>query len=344
MMEGTRMMFYQHNPKRRYRRAVGSHSKYGETNYNALSSHIPGELKLHHTERKSFILPCGKTLAKTWGALRKSWLGFKIAKSHGDFQLMKHYAEFIVKLQNEIGIPETKFYTEGLIQNQITSSPHGEEQPGSTPESEEREDINSDDFEYEVSLPTAPNCYDAPAPSEQIFSKYIDRKQKSCSLNNSDHSEHVEPIEVNRRVVHFRQACPASSLRADRPSLAVNVEDGVFYPKRSEVYCSQDVNSHSTEKDPFWAGSNFGERAKKTNDYDRFAPMGSIEITQNSQSQINKDFEQSFDSSRATYDDYCEYDPNGIIKSKRRRKTEKNRSANSCYYKQVDRNSCYYRS
>ena len=62
-----------------------------------------------HEERKSFVLPCGRTLAESWAALRKAWLGFKIARSNDDGALMTHYASFIIKVQMEMGIPTTVF-------------------------------------------------------------------------------------------------------------------------------------------------------------------------------------------------------------------------------------------
>ena len=64
---------------------------------------------MDHGERKSFILPCGKTLTQSWAALRKAWLGFKIARSNGDTALMTHYASFIVKVQMEMAMPTTIF-------------------------------------------------------------------------------------------------------------------------------------------------------------------------------------------------------------------------------------------
>ncbi|HEX9319126.1 MAG TPA: hypothetical protein VF884_09340 [Nitrososphaeraceae archaeon] len=64
---------------------------------------------MDHTERKSFRLPCGKTVAESWAALRKAWLGFKIALSNGNTDLMTHYASFITKVQMEMGIEVTDF-------------------------------------------------------------------------------------------------------------------------------------------------------------------------------------------------------------------------------------------
>ena len=64
---------------------------------------------MDHYERKSFVLPCGKTLAQSWAALRKAWLGFKIARSNGDTALVTYYASFIIKVQMEMGLQATTF-------------------------------------------------------------------------------------------------------------------------------------------------------------------------------------------------------------------------------------------
>lgn len=64
---------------------------------------------MHHTDRKSFTLPCQYTIAASWGALRKAWLGFKIANSKDDTQKKRHYSPIIRKLQLEMGIGKTHF-------------------------------------------------------------------------------------------------------------------------------------------------------------------------------------------------------------------------------------------
>ena len=64
---------------------------------------------MDHLERKSFKLPCGKSLAQSWGALRKAWLAFKIAKSNGDTQTMRDYARIIRTLQLQMAIPRNHF-------------------------------------------------------------------------------------------------------------------------------------------------------------------------------------------------------------------------------------------
>ena len=107
----SRNCYYEGGPRRprRWNKAVASHSPYGPPNPNALSGHITNERRMTHIERRSFVLPCGKTLGESWGALRKAWLAFKIAKSNGDTQTMRDYARIIRTLQLQMAIPGTIF-------------------------------------------------------------------------------------------------------------------------------------------------------------------------------------------------------------------------------------------
>ena len=79
------------NSPKRWHKAVKSHSPFGPRNPNAFSRYIKNESIMGHLERKSFKLPCGKTLAQSWGALRKAWLAFKIAHSNYDYYKMRRY-------------------------------------------------------------------------------------------------------------------------------------------------------------------------------------------------------------------------------------------------------------
>lgn len=55
------------------------------------------------SETKSF------TTGQTWGALRKAWKGYKIAKVQGDRVKMMEYATKIRKLEGELGVPVASF-------------------------------------------------------------------------------------------------------------------------------------------------------------------------------------------------------------------------------------------
>jgi len=49
------------------------------------------------------------TTGQTWGALRKAWKAYKIAKVQNDSARMKEYAERIRTLQTQLGVPQTTF-------------------------------------------------------------------------------------------------------------------------------------------------------------------------------------------------------------------------------------------
>ena len=46
---------------------------------------------------------------QTWGALRKAWRAYKIAKSQNDAEKQRKYSERIKTLQSELGVPQTVF-------------------------------------------------------------------------------------------------------------------------------------------------------------------------------------------------------------------------------------------
>jgi hypothetical protein len=49
------------------------------------------------------------TTGQTWGALRKAWKAYKIAKVQHDAEKMKEYAGRIRNLQTQLGVPQTNF-------------------------------------------------------------------------------------------------------------------------------------------------------------------------------------------------------------------------------------------
>jgi len=70
-------------------------------------------------ERKNFRLPCGRTVAESWAALRKCWLGFYITRSQEDRQGMTEFAYRIRKIQAELNIPPTNFDSDILDENTV---------------------------------------------------------------------------------------------------------------------------------------------------------------------------------------------------------------------------------
>ena len=53
--------------------------------------------------------PKSFTTGQTWGALRKAWKGYKIAKVQDDRTRMTEYATKIRKLQGELGVQRASF-------------------------------------------------------------------------------------------------------------------------------------------------------------------------------------------------------------------------------------------
>jgi len=54
------------------------------------------------------------TTGQTWGALKKAWKGYKIAKVQQDRVRMAEYAKKIKTLQNELGIKQSSFPDVGV--------------------------------------------------------------------------------------------------------------------------------------------------------------------------------------------------------------------------------------
>ncbi|HEY9385508.1 MAG TPA: hypothetical protein VIP70_00580 [Nitrososphaeraceae archaeon] len=51
---------------------------------------------------------------QSWGALRKAWKGYRIAKVHNDNVKMTEYANKIRKIQEELGISVASFPNLGI--------------------------------------------------------------------------------------------------------------------------------------------------------------------------------------------------------------------------------------
>lgn len=49
------------------------------------------------------------TTGQSWGALRKAWKGYRIAKVQGDTARMREYAGKIQTIQKELGISVAQF-------------------------------------------------------------------------------------------------------------------------------------------------------------------------------------------------------------------------------------------
>lgn len=65
------------------------------------------------------------TTGQTWGALRKAWKGYKIAKVENDTAKIKEYAERIRTLQSQLKVPQTTFPSLGLDKSEPTRKKEG---------------------------------------------------------------------------------------------------------------------------------------------------------------------------------------------------------------------------
>jgi hypothetical protein len=63
---------------------------------------------LHETPRQDQKLANYQT-GQIWGALRKAWKGYRIAKVQNDSVRMKEYATRIKTLQGQLGVPQASF-------------------------------------------------------------------------------------------------------------------------------------------------------------------------------------------------------------------------------------------
>lgn len=71
--------------------------------------------KFYITYRQSCLMSQKNfTTGQTWGALKKAWKAYKIAKVQNDKPQMKEYATRIRRLQNDLGVRQAEFPELGL--------------------------------------------------------------------------------------------------------------------------------------------------------------------------------------------------------------------------------------
>ena len=81
-----------------------------------LTSKININLNINRKLRQiwwEFLVPTYST-GQTWGALRKAWKAYKIAKVQEDKPRMKEYAQRIRTLQKDLGVAQAKFPDIGI--------------------------------------------------------------------------------------------------------------------------------------------------------------------------------------------------------------------------------------
>lgn len=83
--------------------------------FNCVSRFFPLAHTYPREVHMKFQLPCGWLYGESWGALRKCWRGYKLAKCSNDETLMREYANRIQKIQKELGIPTASFPNLGIL-------------------------------------------------------------------------------------------------------------------------------------------------------------------------------------------------------------------------------------
>lgn len=108
--------------RHRQKQQKNKKSKKKETRYdrnyplNCISRFYPyAKLADSDVRQHGLVLPCGFQLGPSWGALKKCWKGYKLAKAQNDRDLMVEYANRIQKLELEIGIPTASFPNLGIM-------------------------------------------------------------------------------------------------------------------------------------------------------------------------------------------------------------------------------------
>jgi hypothetical protein len=241
--------------KRKTRRAVGSHVRWGSHNAQGLSAHIPHERFMSHNDRKRIVLPCGFTIAESWAALRKSWMAFNISLSKGDNQGMKDYAFRIRTLQRQMKIGVTDFDSDILTAEEVASIDQeylvGDDyqKPQETEALVEREvDYDSLFGETAAAAGEPPTiARDSPHPRNEIFAQYLSRSEKSCSQENR--------AKIDKEVVNYKSSCPIGDVKAN-PTSSVIIKKRVSYPNDRNCFIRYGNQTGKNTRDPTPASSN----------------------------------------------------------------------------------------
>lgn len=214
---------------------------------------------MHHTERKSFELPCKYTIAASWAALRKAWLGFKIANSNDDTQKKRQYSRIIRKLQLEMGIGKTHFDLDILDDETIWQI----EQEVKALEAPMRQEIDDDangltdddslrdrDYDYDTLLTESMEKIKqntSPPPDGKVLSVHFNREQ-NCQITSRDNRGssadvnefryHPTPNE-DKFPVYFSREKNCFVVRQDTANTAADVNESRYDHDRTMDYMPQ---------------------------------------------------------------------------------------------------------
>lgn len=133
--------------------------------------------------RKKFVLPCGRTLAASWAALRKCWLGFNIAKSQDNILRVQEYAYRIRKIQNQMGIKPTDFDHDIIDENtaMLIDMEYRSQSPLNHETNAEESRTETSEMDYEgIMMGSINDTAKMPGPRKEIFTVHESRRDKSC--------------------------------------------------------------------------------------------------------------------------------------------------------------------
>ena len=282
-------------------KAVGSHSQWGVHNPDGLSSYIGNESGLTADARKHFRLPCGKTVAQSWCALRKCWLGFNIAKSQDDRSLMQKYAYRIRKIQAQMGIKFTDFDPEILDENTVTlidkkyrlQEPQDQELDNVKESSIETTELN-----YEEIMTGPATTVKLPDPRENIFTSHYLRSDNSCpsladrSLAKIDKKEpyynkscpnippkqkYTDQVRIDTHVIPYNSQGRPPSVKHDQNNFAVpDLNQPPVYQAIESKSCAMPAQDpiytiHENTACPYDSSEGQSQKSKKNQDQNNFA-------------------------------------------------------------------------
>jgi hypothetical protein len=246
----------------------------GTYNPDALSRHLTDEDSMSHSDRKEFMLPCKYTIAQSWAAIRRSWLGFKIAKSRGDTDKMAYYAAFILKVQSQMGIGKTAFDSAILDEqnvNKISRSCSFKKQPENRVRLEERTPDYDSMMEKARSFTNTKSLNIGP-PGQNVFY----RSRRSCTYLPQEKKDNLKPENVFYRSRRSRTYLPQEKKDNLKPEIASQI----MTVEKNYTQNSDNAAKFRTEEENrpnYYKVQNSGNEASSREDFDVLEADGADE-------------------------------------------------------------------
>ena len=242
----------------------------GTYNPDALSRHLTDEDSMSHSDRKEFMLPCKYTIAQSWAAIRRSWLGFKIAKT----DKMAYYAAFILKVQSQMGIGKTAFDSAILDEqnvNKISRSCSFKKQPENRVRLEERTPDYDSMMEKARSFTNTKSLNIGP-PGQNVFY----RSRRSCTYLPQEKKDNLKPENVFYRSRRSRTYLPQEKKDNLKPEIASQI----MTVEKNYTQNSDNAAKFRTEEENrpnYYKVQNSGNKASSREDFDVLEADGADE-------------------------------------------------------------------